>query len=591
MGGRRALFPLVLLVLCAACGAPKKGKGTPPERYCPGGPGCEKGSDGVLKAGVAAAKITPAGFERPKLELLKETGDGCPETTPLAKDGLRHCGPLTGGTADFFLDCGRDQLCPGDQGYAAPDADGSEGDGKFQGMWIAGFSSNKPAVDVHDDLWARAVVLSSGDVSIAIASVDAVGLFNDDVQRIRALVAQRAPELALDYILVSSTHTHEGPDTLGQWGPSSNGIPTARGVDEAWFSKTVLENTAQAIVDAARSARPAKVFAAQPHLGATTAELISDTRDPFVSDDAVTALAFKEAATGEPIGTLVSWGNHPETVGSGNNSLSSDFAWALREGMEKGLYTSGGDLVAAGAGGTCVYVNGAVGGMQTSLHSRPVSLDGTQPRDNTFAKARAVGETVAKLALAALTDARELKSPALAYGAQSVQLTVENETFQLAFIGLNLLKRKLYEFDREKPVSPTNMPKVMTEVAKIELGPVRFLAVPGELLPELAIGYDPAFAFGQPQVQPGNPNPPDLAAVPPPPYLNEQLGGDFACVFGLANDELGYLIPPYDYKLDAAKPFFDQAPGDHYEETNSLGPSAVPTLLEAYRTLLSWEPG
>ncbi len=591
MSIRRATVLLACAALAAGCPPAHTGTGTPPERYCPGALGCEKGPDGTLKVGIAAAKVTPTSFELPRPELLVDTGPGCPEGSVLAADGGIHCGKLKDGATDFFLDCGRDRLCAGDPGYLGPDADGSEGDGKFEGVWMAGYSSNKPAVGVHDDLWARAVVLVNGDVSVAIEAIDVVGLFQDDVQRIRNRVAEKAPELALDYVLVASTHTHAGADTLGQWGPSNNGVPTARGVDDVWLVHTLVENAAQAIVDAARSARPARVFATQAHLGATTAELISDTRDPFVVDDAVTALEFTEAKTGDVIGTLVSFGNHPETVGGANNLLTSDFAWALREGMERGLTTRSGEQVAAGLGGTCVFVNGAVGGMMTSLHAHPTSLDGDKPADETFAKAKAVGENVAKLALRALEDAPELKAPPLAYGAQSVRLVVENEVFHLAFIGLELLKRKLVDFDRSKPISPDNMPKVMTEIAKVQLGPVRFLAVPGELLPELAIGYDPAFSFGQPRVRPDNPNPPPLSSAPPPPYLKEQLGGDWGCVFGLANDELGYLIPPYDYLLDASFPYFQEAPGNHYEETNSLGPSAAPALLEAYGKLLSWEPG
>jgi hypothetical protein len=39
------------------------------------------------------------------------------------------------------------------------------------------------------------------------------------------------------------------------------------------------------------------------------------------------------------------------------------------------------------------------------------------------------------------------------------------------------------------------------------------------------------------------------------------------------------------------KPFAEEADGDHYEETNSLGPSTVPTLLEAAQKLMGWEPG
>ncbi len=612
------LATLSCLALVAACGAPKKqSTGTPPSAFCPGGPGCEKGNDGTLKAGVARVKVTPKGFERPRPEYLNRSGDGCPEGSVLGKDGVARCGELLAsafhdcgadtlcpgdpgypgadpgekdGRPDWFLDCGRDGLCPGDVGYTAPDADGSEGDGQFQGFWLAGFDNNRPLVSVHDDQWARALVLINGDVSLAIVSVDAVGLFHDDVVRIRDRVAKKLGADAPDYVLVSSTHTHEAPDTLGQWGPREGLIPFARGVDDAWLTTVLLEGAAQAVADAVQSARPATLAATQVKLGAKTSDVISDTRDPWISDDAVTVLKLSEKAGGDAIGTLVSWGNHPETVGGVNNQLTADFIWAVREGMENGVFKSDGSLVTKGAGGTCVFVNGAVGGMMTSLHAKPTSVDGDQPRDDSFKKTKAVGDVIALAALQGLAEAKDQPAPPLAYGAETLKLPVENEVFQLLFLNFNLLKRRLYDFDTTKPASATNQPMIASEVAKLQVGGIRFLAVPGELLPELAVGYDDSFSYGHPRTKAGNPNPPDLSKAPPGPYLKDQLQGDIRCVFGLANDELGYLIPPYDYQLDATHPYLDEAPGTHYEETNSIGPSVTPKLLAAYATLLGWEP-
>ncbi len=608
------------LLLCglAACTTPKKAPtGTPPESFCPGAPGCEQGANGTLQVGIAARTVSPTAYERPRPDYLKNSGEVCPEGAPHGTDGQPRCGELKAsafhdcgldtlcpgdvgypgkdsgeadGHPDWFFDCGRDQVCPGDPGYTAPDADGSEGDDTFQGFWLAGFGNNIPLYAVHDDQQARAVVLENGDVTLGVVSVDTIGLFRDDVLRIRARAAQKLPAGALDYLLVSSTHTHEAPDTLGQFGMNEGLIPTKRGVDDAWLTQVLIENTAQAVADAWTSRRPAKLTAAQGHLGSRTREVISDTRDPFVHDDAVTVLEFTEAQSGDVIGTLVSWGNHPETVADVNNALTADFAWALREGMENGVFKADGSLVAQGRGGTCVFLQGAVGGMQTSLHADPLSVDGVHPRARSFEKARAVGNVVALTALESLAQATPQPAPPLAYGAQTLLLPVENDVFQLLFTNLTLLKRRLYDFNRDLGVTATNIPHVQTEVAKLQVGGVRFLAVPGELLPELAVGYDAKWAFGGPQVREGNVNPPDLSKVPAGPYLKDQLHGEVNCVVGLANDELGYLIPPYDYQVSATKPFLEQAPGNHYEETNSLGPSATPKLLEAYGTLLGWEP-
>ena len=44
----------------------------------------------------------------------------------------------------------------------------------------------------------------------------------------------------------------------------------------------------------------------------------------------------------------------------------------------------------------------------------------------------------------------------------------------------------------------------------------------------------------------------------------------------------------YDYKLDDVLPYINEAEGDHYEETNSVGRDAVPLIEEMVTDLLEW---
>ena len=116
---------------------------------------------------------------------------------------------------------------------------------------------------------------------------------------------------------------------------------------------------------------------------------------------------------------------------------------------------------------------------------------------------------------------------------------------------------------------------ITTEMGVLELGPVRMLTVPGELLPELAVGgYDGSQMFTEMAdfIDPNNPNPPDVTMAPQGPYLKQRLGSPYTWLLGLGNDELGYIIPNYDFVLSDSLPYLSEAEGDHYEETNSLGP-------------------
>ena len=115
-------------------------------------------------------------------------------------------------------------------------------------VYMAGFGHNRVAKSVHDPLHAHAVVLSDGTDRIAFVSVDVVGLFLPTVERARAKL------LGFKYVLVSSTHNHEGPDTMGLWGSN----PLQSGVDPEYL-KRVEAGCVSAVkaADAARSVRRA----------------------------------------------------------------------------------------------------------------------------------------------------------------------------------------------------------------------------------------------------------------------------------------------------------------------------------------------
>src|SRR5829696_1931419 len=94
-------------------------------------------------------------------------------------------------------------------------------------VYLAGFGQNRKATKVHDPITARAVVMADGDEKIAFVSVDVVGLFLPSVERVREKLT------GFKYVLVSATHNHEGPDTLGLWGPS----PVQSGIDPEYLKK------------------------------------------------------------------------------------------------------------------------------------------------------------------------------------------------------------------------------------------------------------------------------------------------------------------------------------------------------------------
>ncbi len=55
--------------------------------------------------------------------------------------------------------------------------------GGDQAIWLAGLENNRDAKEIHDPLFARAVVLRDGAWKVALVSVDSIGLPRPAIER------------------------------------------------------------------------------------------------------------------------------------------------------------------------------------------------------------------------------------------------------------------------------------------------------------------------------------------------------------------------------------------------------------------------
>ncbi|MFZ6184781.1 hypothetical protein [Nannocystis pusilla] len=541
----------------------------PPDLWCPGGPqgGCEAQPDAPLEAGAAVLSIVPNCWEK-----------------WVDVDMDNEWKPAD----DMLLDCGCDQKCPGDPGYTKPDA--GEGDGELQALFMAGFGHDRPAYGVRDathglvggddGLWARAVAFRQGESTLAIVAIDTVGYFNNDVEAIRELLP--AQDIDLDYLIVHATHNHEGPDTMGLWGED---LFTSGYTPE--YRQQVRDTIVEAIVGAFKdmrevgSMRVGEVDVSTYHPKGM-GNLLRDSRDPWIADETISAAHLSDTE-GMPIATLVNYGCHPETLADDNYLVTSDFVHALRRTVETGSewQTAAGK---PGLGGPAIYINGAVGGMMTTLGVNVENPDGETYQAASFEKADSVGQMLGEMALDAVAMGEEITGPALRFAAKRFRAGVRNTNFKLMF-DLQVLEREVFNADMP------GKEEIETEMALVELGPIQMLTVPGELLPELAIGgYDGSHinADGVPLLKPDNVNPPDLRAAPPGPYIEDRMGLTYRWIVGLGNDELGYIIPEYDFQLAETMPWINEAEGNHYEETNSLGPDMAALVDQFADLLIHW---
>jgi hypothetical protein len=417
---------------------------------------------------------------------------------------------------------------------------------------MAGFGQNRKATGVHDPLKARAIVLKEGERKLALVSVDLVGYSLPNVVAVRRQLG------GFTYVLVSSTHNHEGPDTIGLWGPT----PFQSGVDLAYM-KRVEEQIAKAVREADASARPARV-----RLGTARApELLHDGREPYIKHDELVAVQFLDKAD-KPFGILVQWNCHPETLSSQNTQISADFVGATVAYLREKY------------GCPVAYFTGTVGGLMTSLHVDVKDDNGRLLADGTVEKTERYGRLIGRLAERALAESRPIQLTPLAIHSREIFVPLDNKLYLLGR-QLGVLTRDPFVWAgnpyRASPAGDKVIGQrlcIRTEIGWLQLGELSVGLIPGEIYPELVLD----------KVQ----DPPDPGAdfpnAPIEPAIYKQMPGPQRMLIGLANDEIGYIIPKRQW--DEKPPFCYGRKQAQYGEVNSVGPDAAPVLCEAFKQLI-----
>lgn len=463
--------------------------------------------DGRLRAGFAKVSITPENIE------------GYVDA-PEYEDGVK-------------VSDGNLQYDPGEKTLD------TNKNGKWEPLWIAGFSNGRAAQGVHDPIWARTMALERDGELFVFTVLDLVGFLPNDIAKIRDQVRRSVGAcyaLRDENIVVASTHTHEAPDTMGIWGeaPFKTGIVPS-------YMEFIHAQAAASIESALERMQP---VSAKFGYALAATDINDDSRFPKVIDDDINSAQFI-GDDGKTVGTLVEYSMHPEVLWSDNPLITSDFPHYFRQRMEAKL------------GGISVFATGMVGGLMTPLSDI-----------HTFEQAEWVGHSLADAALASLKKETSVKAKdcKLEFNSQKLYLPVANATFQI-MIDNNILaaSRDDLIFDGDA-VCALKGCVVVDVVAANVCGKAQFVTVPGELFPELGMGgYDRPHEYAGP-----------FSDAPlETPLRTKLMSGKHRFVFGLANGEFGYIIPKSQWDLN------------EYEETVSLGPDTAPRLMNALEALLA----
>ena len=398
-------------------------------------------------------------------------------------------------------------------------------------VYLAGFGSGRTATGYNDRLWARGVVVDGRGGRVALVALDVVGYFLNEVEIIRGLVS---PASGIDYLVVHSTHQHEGPDTMGLWGPDD----FTTGIDYGYLD-FINQAVADCVDDAAANLVKARVkFATVTSDGLSLGldpeddgygvgdgkvldgdELLAPGTGGRIVDPRLAVMQFTgRGAPFEVLATVINFASHPESLGSGNTLVTSDFPHYVRERLE------------AEFGGLAIWVSGDLGVLQGPLDIDVLDpVTGLPAPRRTFRFAEVHGTQLAERAISAISVKKPgHPDPAISFASTgAVPVRMDNPYFRF-FIALGVIDvgRTLhtggvpdpsvgFPFPPPFDVIPQALGEdIETEVGGFRIGRGSFAVVPDELDPQIGDTYRAAMA-----------------------------GADHTFIIGLGNDEIGYQLP------------------------------------------------
>ncbi len=569
-----------------------------PGLRCPGDDRCAPSEDLTLHAGVAVRDITP---------------------------DVDHVIAHAVGGSDVIFEPGIGDKCVALGSCDPTQPDTCDAVDPVNCWWIAGTSLGRGITEVAGPTEVGCAVLSQGETAVALCAVDAILWLYEEVERTRELLRAQHPEVEVDLVVVSATHDHQTQDTVGFFGRNVN--ETGLKLE---YNERIRQQTVDAIASAWSTRQPVSTqfgsirvdgsLEGTDRAGHRAAAFVSDTRDPVVIDDELRTIRFVATSDGATVATLINWTAHAEYAGLGNTRLHADYPGALRDAVEGGILERGGSgevlFEASGVGGEAIFFPGALGGQVGPGVVRRTGFDGVENPGGSIENAETQGKLLAAYALRSLeAGARTVEVARLGIRAQ--EIFVEAQNLQLLFgAELGLFDVTGFHYDPALPIAAGNFPLLKAQVAVVDLGLAQLVTVPGEPHAELMLAtrdgltaVDPPYLFtpepfqvlNHPSVHPDcetdgysrcQPEVTDITIMDRDRVMDLSRHSDVEhrWVVSLALGYAGYIVPEYDFLLDESLPYFVEAPGRHYEETVTFGPTVEREVFDPLRQLLESRP-
>ena len=282
-------------------------------------------------------------------------------------------------------------------------------------------------------------MLSNSNNNLTILTFDCIGLLYPQLQEIRAKIKVELPSINAEHIVMSSTHTHAGPDVVGIWGKDL----AHSGVNNKHM-QLIVNRAVEAIKEATEARKPVSISYGTGSFGEDWVKNISE---PGELDRSVSIIKFSDSK-GKNIAMLTNFACHPTIMDDASTAASSDYVWGYYKYLD------------SAQGGVNMFLQGAIGGW--------IQPEGVP---HTYDYANYYGSSLGKYAYE-LTKNKSI-SKNIFFTSAKVNFPLANPSFQM-LSKAGIIKRTFGE-------------TVSSEIAFFTIGDACFATHPGETSPALSL--------------------------------------------------------------------------------------------------------
>ncbi|MFH1009324.1 MAG: hypothetical protein V1800_17755 [Candidatus Latescibacterota bacterium] len=343
------------------------------------------------------------------------------------------------------------------------------------GTLVCGYYYDRAADAVHDDLYAKALVLDDGTRRWALVSCD-LALFPTEVAEAARALIEKESGLAPEAVMVHATHTHTGPVVDGDY---------ARKLPE-WIAESVriaLEGMRDVRIGVGYSEEHGLSFnrrffmkdgGVQTNPGKLNPDIV-EAEGPIDPEVAVVSV---EEPDGTPVALIVRFGMHLDTISG--NAISGDYPFFLEEALSE---KHGKDL-------PFLFLKGCSGNVN---HFDVKSAD----PQRSFGEAKRIALTLLPRVLEAMDDLIYLSAVDLGYARKPVRLpcrvsTEEEVTWAREIVAQPADATKDFTMDRVEAIRIIQVSKmahnyIPAEVQILRVGEIAIAGFPTEMFVEWAM--------------------------------------------------------------------------------------------------------